>query len=188
MPPQIVCALSAFLNFCYLVRRDTINEATLDAIDDALTRFHRDRVIFEESGVWPNGFSLPRQHSAIHYRRLIELFGVPNGLCSSITEAKHIKAVKEPWRRSSHNEPLGQMLLTNQRLDKLTAAHIDFTDRGMLEGPCLAPNIVVETIRIPTNADADADAEIIDGPQVLATVKLAKKHGKTSPQQKLYFS
>lgn len=47
----MVRALSAFLDFCYLVRRDTINETTLDAIDDALARFHQDRVIFEETGV-----------------------------------------------------------------------------------------------------------------------------------------
>ena len=57
-----------------------------------------------------------------HYLDMICLFGAPNGLCSSITEAKHIKAVKEPWHRSNRNKPLKQMLLTNQRLDKLAAA------------------------------------------------------------------
>ncbi|KAF8816129.1 hypothetical protein BYT27DRAFT_7221675 [Phlegmacium glaucopus] len=55
----------------------------------------------------------------------------------TLQEAKHIKAVKEPWRRSSHYNALGQMLVTNQRLDKLAAAHVDFTDRGMLNGSCL---------------------------------------------------
>jgi len=61
-----------------------------------------------------------------HYRQLVQLYGAPNELCSSITESKHIKAVKEPWRRSSHFEALGQMLLTNHRLDKLAACRIDF--------------------------------------------------------------
>jgi len=64
---------------------------------------------------------------------MIRLFGAPNGLCSSITEVKHIKAVKEPWRQSNHNKPLKQILLTNQRLDKLAAAWIDFTQRRMLK-------------------------------------------------------
>ena len=64
---------------------------------------------------------------------MIHLFGAPNGLCLSITEAKHIKAVKEPWRRSNHNKPLKQILLTNQRLDKLAATWIDFTQCGMLK-------------------------------------------------------
>ncbi|KAI0038125.1 hypothetical protein FA95DRAFT_1475492, partial [Auriscalpium vulgare] len=49
-----------------------------------------------------------------HYRHLIEEFAALNGLWSSITESKHIKAVKEPWRRWSRNEALGQMLLANQ--------------------------------------------------------------------------
>jgi hypothetical protein len=30
------------------------------------------------------------------------------------------------------------MLLTNQRLDKLAAAHVDFVKRGMLKGACLS--------------------------------------------------
>ena len=68
-----------------------------------------------------------------HYPRGIRLFGSPNGLCSSITESKHIKAVKEPWRRSNRYEALGQMLKTNERLDKLAAARVDFVAWGMLE-------------------------------------------------------
>jgi hypothetical protein len=69
----------------------------------------------------------------VHYADLIRSFGAPNGICSSITEAKHIKAVKEPWRRSNRNHPLDQILEVNQRLDKLAAARVDFTERGMLE-------------------------------------------------------
>jgi hypothetical protein len=30
------------------------------------------------------------------------------------------------------------MLLTNQRLDKLAAAHVDFEAHGMLHGSCLS--------------------------------------------------
>ena len=67
----------------------------------------------------------------------IHAFGAPNGICSSIMESKHIRAVKEPWWRSSHFEASEQMLLTNQRLNKLAAARVDFADRGMLQGTCL---------------------------------------------------
>ena len=89
----------------------------------------------------PGGFALPRQHSLVHYFSLVRAFGAPNGLCSSITESKHIKAVKEPWQQSNHYEALGQMLLTNQRLDKLAAARIDFTHRGMLDGTVLSATL-----------------------------------------------
>jgi hypothetical protein len=129
--------MRAFLEFCYIARRDVHDIHSLAALDDALERFHHHREIFRTCGIRPDGFNLPRQHSLIHYVKLIRAFGAPNGLCSSITESKHIKAVKEPWRRSSRFEALSQMLLTNQRLDKLAAARVDFADRGMLQGTCL---------------------------------------------------
>ncbi|KAG1720956.1 uncharacterized protein EDB91DRAFT_1240357 [Suillus paluster] len=80
VPTDVVRTFRAFLEFCYL-----------------------------STGV-VSTFSLPRQHSCSHYILLIRLYGAPNGLCSSITETKHIKAVKEPWRRSSRYKALGQML------------------------------------------------------------------------------
>jgi len=61
------------------------------ALDDALQQFHHHREIFHTSGICTDGFNLPRQHSLIHYVKLIRAFGAPNGLCSSITESKHIK-------------------------------------------------------------------------------------------------
>lgn len=133
----MVRAIRAFLEFCYLARRSFHNQETLKQLEDALNRFHRYRRIFERSGVRVNGFNLPRQHSLRHYPLMIWEFAAPNGLCSSITEAKHIKAVKEPYRRSSHYKALGQMLLINQRLSKLAAARVDFVSRRMLIGPPL---------------------------------------------------
>lgn len=127
----MVQAIRAFLEFCYIVRRDIIDTQGLHELQDALERFHHHREVFEKLGIRLN-FNLPRQHSMMHYFRLIRAFGAPNGLCSSITETKHIRAVKEPWRRSSRFNALGQMLVTNQRLDKLAAMRVDFTRRGML--------------------------------------------------------
>jgi hypothetical protein len=134
----MVQAMCAFIEFCYIARRDVHDTHSLAALEDALQRFHHHREIFRTSGVRVDGFNLPRQHSLIHYVKLIRAYGAPNGLCSSITESKHIKAVKEPWRHSNRFDALSQMLLTNQRLDKLAAARADFASRGMLEGTCLS--------------------------------------------------
>jgi hypothetical protein len=123
----------ALLEFYYIARRDVITEDDLDGLQDAISRFHSYRKIFS-AVCGANGFSLPRQHSIVHYPALIQLFGAPNGLCTSITESKHIRAVKEPWRRSNHNEALFQMLVTNQRLDQLAAAHANFSKQGLLSG------------------------------------------------------
>ena len=130
--------MAAFLEFCYLAQRAYLTDSTLRQMNHARQRFHQYRTVFQTSGVRPDGFSLPRQHSLDHYLQHIRNFGAPNGLCTSITEAKHIKAVKEPWRRSNHYEALGQMLLTNQRNEKLAAARADFAARGMLSGTCLS--------------------------------------------------
>jgi hypothetical protein len=136
----MVKAMRALLEFCYIARRNVIDTQSLEQMKDALSRFHFHRDIFQRCGI-VSGFSIPRIHSLQHYLNSIRAFGAPNGLCSSITESKHIKAVKKPWRRSSRFNALGQMLLTNQRLDKLAAAHVDFKYRGMLVGTCLAYTI-----------------------------------------------
>ena len=69
-----------------------------------------------------------------HYRVHIENFGTPSDLCTSTPKSKHKPAVKRPWRRSNRCEALKQMLLTNERNDKLASAYVDFKQRGMLEG------------------------------------------------------
>lgn len=137
VPQEMVLALQAFLKCCYIARRDVLDTKSLAALEDALECFHKHRTIFETCGVRIDGFALPRQHSLVHYHALIRAFGAPNSLCSSITESKHIKAVKELRCRSSRFEALGQMLLTNQRIDKLAAMCVDFKKCGMLEGSCL---------------------------------------------------
>ncbi|KAF8224104.1 hypothetical protein L208DRAFT_1513386 [Tricholoma matsutake] len=185
IPDEMVQAMRAFLEFCYIARRDIHDTHSLTALDDALQQFHHHREIFRTSGVHANSFNLPRQHSLIHYVKLICAFGAPNGLCSSIMESKHIKAVKEPWRCSSHFKALGQMLLTNQRLDKLAAARIDFADHEMLKGTSDSnpdpPHLINEdplnneTNKPDSNTDdEDDDDGDVDGPTVQAHVDLAK--------------
>ncbi|KAG0706319.1 hypothetical protein DFH29DRAFT_980397 [Suillus ampliporus] len=139
VPTDVVRTFRAFLEFCYLIRRNIITETSLNEIQDALTRFHRYREIFKTTGVVLT-FSLPQQHSMTHYAHLIRLFGAPNGLCSSITESKHIKA----------------MLQINQRLDKLAASRIDFRSRGMLsEGKKHSQSVptLADELNIPNMTD-----------------------------------
>ena len=114
IPSEMMRAVQAFMDFCYIVRQEFHDTNTLQDLQEALDRYSHYRTIFQTCGVRPTGFNLPRQHSRLHYFKLIRAFGAPNGLCSSITESKHIAAIKEPWRRSSLYQALGQMLLTNQ--------------------------------------------------------------------------
>ncbi|KAI6100988.1 hypothetical protein EV401DRAFT_1876922 [Pisolithus croceorrhizus] len=146
VPVEIVRTFRALLEFTYLIRRNVITEETLVTIEDAINRFHKHREIFHESGTVQT-FSLLHQHAMKHYPDLIRLFGAPNGLCTSITESKHIDAVKDPYRWTNRNKPLGQMLIINQRLDKLAASRRDFSRRGMLEGSCLTATMQLFSTR-----------------------------------------
>ncbi|KAL0957170.1 hypothetical protein HGRIS_003262 [Hohenbuehelia grisea] len=75
----------------------------------------------------------------MHYPETIPLFGALNGLCTSITENKHIKAVKQPWR-----------------LNKLAAARAYFTSRGMLQGPLLPVPTLPDIPEEPTVSSGTA--------------------------------
>ncbi|KAJ7753614.1 hypothetical protein DFH07DRAFT_1030442 [Mycena maculata] len=155
VPKEMVRAVADVAEFCYLVRRDVIDEDTLTAVDKAVSDFHIHREAFRL--VRPDGFSLPRQHSMVHYRRLIQMFGAPNGLCSSITESKHIKA----------------------RLDKLGAARVDFTSRGMMSGALLPlPPLTQRDSETPPPDpnDEDVDHGEIAGPTCLGEVRLARRY------------
>jgi hypothetical protein len=124
-------AIAAFLDFCYIVRQHSLDEDSLGALQNALERFKAHSSIFQTCGVRPKGISIPRIHALQHYRELIQLFGAPNGLCSSITESKHITAVKKPYRRSNRNQALYQILVINQRLDNLVAFRNAHNAEGM---------------------------------------------------------
>ncbi|KAK0460266.1 uncharacterized protein EV420DRAFT_1620047 [Desarmillaria tabescens] len=170
LPEAIMKALSAFMDFCYLVRRSDFDESTLIQVRETIQRFHHFCEAFKLSGVCDD-FSHPRQHAIVHYPSHIMEFGAPNGLCSSITESRHITAVKKPWRRSNHYNALSQMLLTNQHLDKLAALRTDLTQCGL-----------VEPLRAPPADPFDIGMEdegAVDGERTMGEVTLAKtpEHG-----------
>ena len=172
LPDEVVAAVRAFLDFCYLVRRTTFTDDTLCEVESALARFYEARRIFQDLGVREN-FSVPRLHAMLHYKKLIRLFGAPGGLCSSITESKHIDAVKKPWRRSNRFNALGQMLKTISRLDKLRASRISFKSRGMLQNLFFSdPGDDDEAEKIPDDT-SDRYEGYMDGPTVLGSVRLA---------------
>ncbi|KAI0682814.1 hypothetical protein C8T65DRAFT_713697 [Cerioporus squamosus] len=119
VPDDMVRCIAVLLDFTYLARRSSHTTQDLRDMKATLAEFHRLRVVFEE-------------HALVHYVRSIQLFGSPNGLCSSITESRHITTVKKPWRRSNHRAPLAQILKTLVRLSKLAALRVDLARRGVL--------------------------------------------------------
>jgi hypothetical protein len=182
------------MNCCYIVRRNTITTSDITRFRQHLTDFHTFRQIFITTGVRKD-VSLPRQHSLMHYPEAIERFGSPNGTCSSQTEAKHILVVKKPWQRSSHKDPLPQMIGTITRLDKFTALRRVFKQRGLLMGsitehmaqqfaghyssvlPWSGPSIEASDYGGDDN-DGDNSMESVPGPRTDTKIWLAARHRK----------
>ena len=163
VPSEITQTISSFLHVCYIACRADLDQAALKAFDIALSKFYALQEVFHTSGVRPTGFSLPRQHSLTHYHHLIKEFGAPRGVCSSITESQHITAVKKPWCCSSCYQALGQMLVTDQWLDKLAAARVDFISCGMLDPKIPQhPGMVLVPMARKENQSGDED-EIEEG-------------------------
>jgi hypothetical protein len=153
-------AIAAFMETCYVARRNAISASALERFRGCVDRFYELRDIFITVGV-RTSISLPRQHALFHYYHSIQLFGSPNGLCSSITESKHIKAVKEPWRRSSRYKALSQMLRTILRLEKMAALRRIFGKRGMLTGT--TASYMARTVREDAVPAPLSDTEGDDG-------------------------
>ena len=109
LPSAIVQCIATFMDACYIAHHNAITGPALQHFQSYVEKFHTLQNMFIQAGV-QTSISLPHQHALDHYFYAICLFGSPNGLCSSITESKHIKAVKEPWRRSSRYRALIQML------------------------------------------------------------------------------
>ena len=99
-------------------------------------------------------------------------------------ESRHITAIRKPWRRSNRFKALGQMLLTNQRLDKLHACKVDFIARGMLDGSVWGlpaapqPNGAPNKQRRRKDDEEDDDGGAVDDKDVIGEVRLAEKPSK----------
>lgn len=137
VPPGVVRTFTSFTEFCHTAQRPVLDTTSLAELRGHLDDFKRHRDVFQTKGVRPDKLSVPRTHSLNHYADCIEDFGSPNGLCCSVTESKHIKAVKKPWRRSSKHNALQQILPMNERMGKLAAAETDFEAREMMDGDLL---------------------------------------------------
>ena len=181
----MVKCLAALLDFCYIVRCNAITADDLADLQKILDRFHKHREVFVgTAGVTGERISLPRQHSLMHYSRGVILFGSPNGLCSSITESKHIKAVKEPWRRSSRFKALKQMLRTISRIDKLSAVFQIHTASARMNGSTSSYTAMIQRGEQPqppevavNNEEDDDDNGPAPGPKSLSSIELARTPG-----------
>ncbi|KAF8263103.1 hypothetical protein EI94DRAFT_1773032 [Lactarius quietus] len=135
LPSVMVRSIVAFMDACYITRRNAINSIALEHLRNSVDMYHELRSVFVQAGV-RNTLSLPHQHALMHFYHAIHLFGSPNGLCSSITESKHIETMKDTWRRTSRYYAIYQMLRILFCMAKMLALHRRLQRNGMLRGFC----------------------------------------------------
>jgi hypothetical protein len=93
LPLKIVQCLALFIELCSLFHWNVITATDINQIQYELDCLHQLHETFIKVGVQAD-ISLPWQHALLYYETGIINFGSSNGLCSSITESKHIIAVR----------------------------------------------------------------------------------------------
>ncbi|KAI6162860.1 hypothetical protein EDD17DRAFT_1776420 [Pisolithus thermaeus] len=156
VPNEMLQALSAFMDFCYIVHQSSLGEADLEALDKALQHFETHCSILEAEGIHSDGISIPQIHALQHYHEAIELFGAPNGLSTSIVESKHIHA------------EMAQVLLVNQQQDKLAQFQAECLAEGLLGKPLIPQDNVHEDTSFQDDPYLQ-EAEDDDTPRKLRT-------------------
>ena len=99
IPDDMVQAIAAFLDFCYLVQRPVFTPEILDNVDVALKHYYGSRNVFRD--MLKKGVFSIKQHIISHYHEQAKETGVPVGVCTSITESKYIDTIKKSYRRSN---------------------------------------------------------------------------------------
>ena len=184
LPSAIIQCIATFMDACYIARCNAITGPALQHFRSCVEKFHALRNIFIQAGV-RTSISLPRQHALDHYFYVICLFGSPNGLCSSITESKHMK---EPWHRSSRYRALIQMLRILVRMDKMAALRHKFAEMGMLVGTTtsymaqmkaedLDEDVIAEEDEFCDNRDDNEEPMAGNPSGAMSDVKLTSRYG-----------
>ncbi|KAJ7118222.1 hypothetical protein C8R44DRAFT_923423 [Mycena epipterygia] len=123
---RLVQAVQAVLDFVYSAQYPMHSSQTLDNLEDARMRFHRNKSIFVDLGIRED-FNLPKLHSWEHYSPNIKLFGTSDNYNTEYTERLHINLAKDAYRATNRKEEFSQMTLWLERKEKIQR-HDKFVD------------------------------------------------------------
>ena len=115
--PLVRC-VRALLDFLYLAQYPVHTDETLEVLEDALNRFHENKYIFVDLGIRDN-FNIPKLHFAMHYARLIKLYGTTDNFNTEYTERLHIDLAKDAYAATNFKDEFAQMTLWLERKEKI---------------------------------------------------------------------
>ncbi|KAI9447602.1 hypothetical protein H4582DRAFT_2107200 [Lactarius indigo] len=138
----------ALLDFIYLSQYHVHTTESLKAMDAALCRFHENKDIFIELGVWEH-FNIPKLHSLLHYTRSISLFGAADNYNTEHSERLHIDLTKNAYHATNFKNEYKQMTTWLERQEAMHqhTAFIEWCNgNSVLPSPPLAyprPNLML---------------------------------------------
>jgi hypothetical protein len=113
-------AASAMLDFIYLASLSVHTDTSIDALEDALRRFHADKEVFQElGGRTSENFDLNKLHSLMHYPESIRSRGALDGYNTEWSERLHIDYAEKGYRASNHINFTPQMTAWLSRREKV---------------------------------------------------------------------
>lgn len=115
---RLVRAVRALLDFVYLAQYPIHSSQSLDALDDALARFHENKDVFVDLGI-RSDFDFPKLHFCRHYRELIENLGTADNFNTEYTERLHIDMAKDAYRATNKKDEYDQMTVWLERKEKI---------------------------------------------------------------------
>jgi hypothetical protein len=167
-------AASAMLDFIYLASLSIHTDTSINALEDALRRFHDDKEVFQElGGRTAENFDLNKLHSLMHYPESIRSRGALDGYNTEWSERLHIDYAKKGYRASNHINFTPQMTAWLTRREKVvffrrylewhgTVVPQDAREAGTAEK---LANMEVEasTVSVQPVADATPQATVSSG-------------------------
>ncbi|TFK59084.1 hypothetical protein BDN72DRAFT_781236 [Pluteus cervinus] len=117
-PRRLLRAVRAILDFTFLAQYPLHSSSTLDALDDALLRFHENKNIFVDLGIRQQ-FQIPKIHALEHYSYYIQLYGTTDNYNTEYTERLHIDLTKQAYRSTNFKDELPQMTCWLVRREKM---------------------------------------------------------------------
>ncbi|KAJ7489503.1 hypothetical protein FB451DRAFT_1337209 [Mycena latifolia] len=127
----LIRAVRGALDFLYYAQYPMQSSETLGDLQDDLQRFHDNKSIFVDLGIW-NNFNIPKLHNMSrlalscnslhnisHYLFHLRLFGTMDNYNTEYTKHLHIDFTKDAYRTTNRKDEYLQMMLWLERKEKV---------------------------------------------------------------------
>jgi hypothetical protein len=152
---RVIRATSGLLELVHLMRLQSHDDDSLQAMQAAIDLFHDNKDIFVELGIRED-FNFQKMHAIQHFVDSIRLFGSADGYSTKISERLHIDLAKNAYQATNRRDYTAQMTAWLLRREKV--AHFAAYQRWYGAGRLGRSPQPVLSYDDPEDSGASADA------------------------------